>query len=116
MPYRPPVRCTNTECRALHYGTGRCPRCQPARGGQYTTAIRDAAEIKRRKETVDLWRLTYGDWCPGYGIPGHEATDLTADHVLGAQQGRDQPLQVLCRSCNGSKQNRVDTPAPSKSI
>lgn len=66
-----------------------------------------AAERERRAEVVRAWRAEFGDWCPGYGVPAHNSTDLTADHLKavaagGAEQG---PLSVLCRSCNGRKKH-----------
>jgi len=64
-----------------------------------------SAERARRKAHVDGWRDQYGDWCPGYLVPGHPASDLTADHVVAVALGGDPQgeLGVLCRSCNGRK-------------
>ncbi|PFG27410.1 hypothetical protein [Corynebacterium renale] len=59
-------------------------------------------EKRRRADAVEQWRQRFGNICPGYGRPPHPATDLTAQHshalVLGGDA--DQPLTVLCRSCN----------------
>lgn len=50
--------------------------------------------------------------CPGWRRDAHPAQDLTADHAdplaLGGPQGG--ALEVLCRSCNSSKQ--ASLPAP----
>jgi 5-methylcytosine-specific restriction enzyme A len=43
--------------------------------------------------TIADWRAEHGDWCPGWQIPGHHATDLVVDHDIG----------VLCRQCNSRK-------------
>ncbi|MFI2184604.1 HNH endonuclease [Streptomyces sioyaensis] len=54
-------------------------------------------------------RRQYGQWCPGWGVPGHPATDLTADHVVPKSKGgTDDPsnIAVLCRSCNSRKADR----------
>lgn len=59
-------------------------------------------ERRRRARAVESWRQRFGNVCPGYGRPPHPAADLTAQHshalVLGGEV--DQPLTVLCRSCN----------------
>lgn len=60
------------------------------------------AERQRREGAVRDHRRRFGDWCPGWGRPPHEATDLTAQHVDALVLGghADQPLGVLCRACN----------------
>lgn len=67
------------------------------------------AERTRRAHTVRAWREQHGDWCPGYQVPPHPATDLTADHVNPVAAGGHEsgPLTVLCRACNGRKQHRT---------
>lgn len=70
----------------------------------YGTAWRKTAAA-----AVARHRGLYGDWCPGWQVPPHAATDLTADHrVPKSQGGTDEPwnLQVLCRSCNSRKRDR----------
>ena len=59
-------------------------------------------------------RKQYGDWCPGWGVPAHEAHDLTADHVVPYAVSGDThgPLGVLCRSCNGRKAHSTELPSP----
>jgi len=46
---------------------------------------------------------------PGFGLPLHLPTDLTADHVTPVASGGSDAgaLAVLCRSCNGRKQDRA---------
>lgn len=72
---------------------------------QFGSKAGEPRDRARRKATVDAHRAEHGDWCPGYGIPAHASTDLTADHIeevaLGGAQDGD--LQVLCRGCNARK-------------
>nr|WP_237694894.1 HNH endonuclease signature motif containing protein [Streptomyces sp. SID5468] len=54
-------------------------------------------------------RTAYGNWCPGWAVPAHPATDLTADHKTPKQQGGTNTadnIQVLCRACNSRKHDR----------
>lgn len=71
------------------------------------------AERRRRAEAVAQWRTRWGDWCPGWMRPGHHTADLTADHPDDVHSGGDPQgaLVVLCRSCNGAKQNHTHPPA-----
>jgi 5-methylcytosine-specific restriction protein A len=111
MPGRRPRPCL--DCGTLTRNPSRCDehqgawqrRREAARGTStqrgYTTAWRHIAEA-----AVAQHRATYGDWCPGWQVPGHEASDLTADHILPkARGGSDDPsnVQVLCRGCNARK-------------
>lgn len=51
-------------------------------------------------------RAVHGDWCPGHGVPGHLAQDLTGDHIVPkARGGSDERenVAVLCRACNARK-------------
>jgi 5-methylcytosine-specific restriction enzyme A len=63
------------------------------------------AELDRRAAAVAEWIAQRGYWCPGWGVPEHQAADLTADHVIAVAAGgpEDGPLTVLCRACNGRK-------------
>ena len=98
-PMKPPTPCP--VCRRL-VCTDRAHR--RGKGSAYQTS----RERKRRAQVVADHRLRYGDTCPGWLRPPHPATELTADHVIpfavaGTETGQ---LQVLCRSCNSSKQDR----------
>jgi 5-methylcytosine-specific restriction protein A len=87
----------------------RCPEHRRARERgrpqRPTNLTRDATERQRRADAVAAHRRTHGNWCPGYGVPAHPSSDLTADHVISVAMGGDPngELQVLCRSCNGRK-------------
>ncbi len=63
---------------------------------------RRPGEAQRRARAVSVHRARFGDWCPGYGVPPHDAADLTAQHVhaVGYGGSADQQLAVLCRACN----------------
>jgi 5-methylcytosine-specific restriction protein A len=67
--------------------------------------VRTHAERIRRAGVVREHRAHHGDWCPGYGVPPHQAADLTADDLVPvAASGRPSAvLVVLCRSCNSRK-------------
>lgn len=97
----PPRRCRH--CRQLVDKGFRCP-CTPNTRTGY-----GSAERRRRAAVVADHREAYGAVCPGWRRPMHEASDLTADHVVpvaagGAPHG---PLEVLCRSCNSTKGART---------
>jgi 5-methylcytosine-specific restriction protein A len=65
----------------------------------------DNPEWRRlRAQVLAQWRAEYGNWCPGYNVPAHAASDLTVDHV--AAGSLEAGVAVLCRRCNGSKGNR----------
>lgn len=79
-------------------------RCQQHRIESPTYLERDWPERKRRAQAVADWVAEHGHWCPGYGVPAHPSTDLTADHSLAVAHGGAQgPLDVLCRPCNARK-------------
>lgn len=105
--------CCIPGCPEWSVRLGRCARhaTQHDRHQAHTTptkATRTWAERQRRARAVRAHRREHGDWCPGYQVPAHPATDLTADHVTPiARGGRpDGPLTVLCRSCNSRKAAR----------
>lgn len=103
------------DCGALSSG----PRCPGhTRAKNYTTlqAKRErrpytAEERRRRAQAVSDWITIYGYICPGWHIPAHPSSDLTAEHPYAVALGgdEDQPLTVLCRSCNSRKSNKVDS-------
>lgn len=80
-------------------------RCQPHKVEPPTWhAGNSRAERRRRAATVAAWIAQHGHWCPGYGVPAHPSTDLTADHTEAvAHGGADGELAVLCRPCNSRK-------------
>lgn len=103
-----------------------CPRIQPETRcaehrrteDQYRKATtptkntRTHSERMRRKHAVDTHRALHGEHCPGHGRPPHTLTPtdggLTADHITPASHGgANGPLQILCRSCNGRKGDRI---------
>ncbi len=99
-PLRPCLTCGTLSRQA---------RC-PGHTRQVTAAKRarrpyPQAERTRRAAVVSAWRATIGDWCPGWQVAPHHATDLTADHPIAVAAGgrEDAPLTVLCRSCNSRK-------------
>jgi len=97
----------------------RCPEHRAERDRHYrattpTKATRTTAERRRRAAAVTTHRQAHGDWCPGWGRPGHQSTDLTADHITPVAAGGppDGPLSVLCRSCNARKGSSITQPLP----
>lgn len=94
--------CAEPNCPTLIPKAGRCPA---HRIDSPTTRVNyRRSERNRRARVVAEHVARFGWWCPGYGVPGHESTDLTADHVLAvANGGADGPLQALCRACNSRK-------------
>ncbi len=111
MPGRRPRPCL--DCGTLTRNPSRCDdhqaawdrRREQARGSStdrgYGRAWRRVAS-----NAVAEWKATNGEWCPGWGVAPHAATDLTADHIVAkANGGTDDPdnVTVLCRACNGRK-------------
>lgn len=67
---------------------------------------RSKAERRRRSAVVAEHIAQHGYVCPGYGVPSHPSTDLTADHITPVSRGGSEeggPLRVLCRSCNSRR-------------
>lgn len=101
------------DCRRLTTNPSRCDEHQAAWQARQSQARGSAtergygAQWRRTAATaVATHRAQYGDWCPGWGVLPHHATDLTADHILAkANGGTDEPtnVQVLCRACNSRK-------------
>lgn len=61
------------------------------------------------RAAVAQHRAVYGDWCPGWQVPAHASTDLTADHVVPLARGGSSTAEntrVLCRSCNSRKHSQ----------
>jgi 5-methylcytosine-specific restriction protein A len=100
------VLCEGLRCpaHARVYERGRTRAKRTVR--PYTGAERD-----RRAAAVRDWVARHGAWCPGTRGRGWHSVavaDLTAEHRLAVAAGGDeaQPLTVLCRPCNSSKQDR----------
>lgn len=114
VPLRPciAVKTDGRYCGRLSEGT-RCPTHTRDREYTRTRAKRAVrpytnAERVRRAEVVAAHRVTFGNICPGYGVPSHvPSTPLSADHVLEVSAGGSEvgQLQVLCVSCNARKSN-----------
>ncbi len=103
-------------CRVLCEGV-RCPVHQAAYETARTRRKRQvrpytAAERRRRALAVQAWVAENGPVCPGWRRPAHAVPreELTADHPDPVAAGGDeeQPLEVLCRSCNGAKADSVE--------
>ncbi|MFC0438771.1 HNH endonuclease [Kutzneria buriramensis] len=111
MPLRPCL-----DCSALHRNRSRCDSCQArwdrahdAGRGSATERGYDAAYQRLAGQIVAEHRGRSGDWCPGWQRPAHQATDLTADHIVPLAAGgsnEQHNLAVLCRSCNSAKRER----------
>lgn len=110
MPVRPCLDCNRLGdwVREPHRGH-RCPEC---RAGYQHRRAPSGLEARRRAEAVRAHREEHGDWCPGYGVDPHPATDLTADHVVPTAAGGppDGELAVLCRACNSRKADAMPPP------
>lgn len=102
-------------CRRLTRNASRCDTCQSAwqarrdqqRGSAHQRGY-DSAWRRAAAAAVTSHRAMFGDWCPGWQIPAHQATDLTGDHIVPKDRGgSDDPdnIQILCRGCNTRKHN-----------
>ena len=100
--------CSEVGCPepAVYRGRCRAHATEAERREKRTTptkiAGKSTAERRRRARAVAQWKQRYGNVCPGYGRPPHEADDLTAQHAAALALGGsvDQALVVLCRECN----------------
>jgi 5-methylcytosine-specific restriction protein A len=103
-------------CRRLTRNPSRCDTCQAARQQQIdqargSTHQRGYGSTWQRTSTAAIarHREQYGNWCPGWQVPAHQDTDLTADHIVAKANGGsdDQAnVQVMCRKCNARKRNQ----------
>ena len=97
------------DCGKLSRGP-RCPDHTRQRAARQTQAKREVrpytyAEKERRAASVRAHVAEFGWVCPGYGVPAHPSTDLTADHPVAVAAGGSeaQVHVVMCRSCNSRK-------------
>ncbi|WP_245796084.1 HNH endonuclease [Actinacidiphila alni] len=108
MPKRPCL-----DCGTLTTNRSRCDTHQAAwqarqnqRRGSATQRGYGSQWARTASQAVQDHRAEYGDWCPGWGVLPHHATDLTGDHIVAkANGGSDNPdnVAVLCRACNSRK-------------
>lgn len=104
----PPRACR--VCDEPFIGTGqRCATHKRLTGTTRDHRYDDPAYRRTRRRMLSEHVRSNGYWCPGFGRPPHQATDLSLDHLLelsrgGALIARDN-LRVLCRSCNSRKRH-----------
>lgn len=92
--------------------SGLCNLCEPSatrrtRNEMYS----DPRWHALARRVIGRWRSRNGLLCPGYLVPGHQASranPLTADHILPVSARPDLAydetnIQVLCRECNARK-------------
>lgn len=106
MPSTAKVATACRGCRRLTTKGAFCPTCQKAENRRhFNKQYNDPLYRVRRARAIRDHISLFGYWCPGYGVPGHPSNDLTTDHPIALAKGGDhnQPLVVLCRSCNGRK-------------
>jgi 5-methylcytosine-specific restriction protein A len=105
--------------RNAHHPRGQvCPKQQRRAN---TRRKRSKGERLRRQAVIAQHVAQHGYVCPGYDVPAHPSSDLTADHIQPVARGGSEEggaLQVLCRSCNGRRGHghdeiqALDHPAP----
>jgi len=100
-------------CLVCRQPTSSGPRCREHAidfDAPRRRADNDPRYISLRKRIRDKWFIEHGPWCPGYRRPGHVSFDLQVDHIVPLARGGplldERNLQVLCRSCNGTKGDR----------
>ena len=98
-----------TVCGVATSGAGsRCSRHPRLSGiGANHRVHADPRWARLSKRVIARHVGLHGDWCPGYGLDPHPASDLTADHIVPLAAG-GAPLDigncaVLGRSCNSTK-------------
>ncbi|MFC1410499.1 HNH endonuclease [Streptacidiphilus sp. N1-12] len=103
-------------CGTPTRNASRCDRCQAVwqqqrdqvRGSAHQRGY-DGAWQRTAAAAVAAHRAAHGDWCPGWQVPAHPASDLTGDHIVAkANGGTDSSdnVQVLCRGCNARKRDQ----------
>ncbi len=97
--YMPLVRCP--VCGELSRSAGRCRRCAAVKKSRRNADAAAGAAL------VTAWRAEQGNWCPGWGRPGHQSSDLTASHRGSVADGAGGGFDgVLCRGCNARRGRR----------
>lgn len=115
MPTRATKRCSTPGCTNKATPSGYCAeRCHTRhetarRRMSPTNRVRTTQVRKHRKAAVQA-HVEANDgmgWCPGYGRDAHEVfpSELVADDPVPIARGGDpmQPVEPMCRSCNGRK-------------
>lgn len=107
MPARVCLECGGVTSRPSRKGL--CPECQAEReAARPARVVYDSPQWRRiARAAVRAWVARYGWQCPGWGVPAHHSTDLTADHRAALATGGESfdrtNIGILCRSCNGRK-------------
>lgn len=104
------------DCGRLTRNPSRCDEHQAAwqarqdqLRGSATQRGYDSQWQRTAKAAVAAHRAAHGDWCPGHGVPAHQSSDLTADHIVPKARGGSDSAEnvaVLCRSCNARKHSK----------
>lgn len=93
-------------CGALTDGGPRCP-LHPTARQPVEEVYRDPRWIRLSRSVIRAWRGEHGDWCPGWGRPGHPSRYLAGAHRVAVRDGGapyDRAnVSVLCRSCNSAQ-------------
>ena len=103
-----PRRCNGwgiklSRCNAIgRWKNGRCNECQ-----QLYDYDRNRTEKRQNYKSAEYRKFSLsGKWCANCG----SMRDLTRDHIIPLAAGgtnEESNLQVLCRSCNSSKQDKI---------
>ena len=110
MPRAPRI-CSHPDCDATVTTGSRCTPHKVNRGNRSPTYLqRTSADQRARAVLVRAWVAEHGMLCPGYLIPAHPATRLTAAHRIPAAHGGTIEADggsVLCDVCNSRQGTRV---------
>lgn len=108
MPARQCLTCRQLTSRPSKRGL--CPECQQAyEAARPARRVYDDPRWRRLSSAAVRRHVRLHGWvCPGYEVPRHPSTDLTADHPVALATGGEAypklaALPVLCRACNGRK-------------
>lgn len=103
------------DCGRLHRNPSRCGRCETLRNvkrGSSTKRGYGSQWKMLREGVLRAYIAMNGLVCPGYERESHEVDEsaLTVDHITPKAYGGTDDisnLQVLCKSCNSSKKDKV---------